>query len=127
MIHCQRDVCPAAVLAPMGIPAEDIFARENDLLERNPDVHRQADDAREGHPHGHRADLLPVMRFDELRLAEVEKDDRLLCIDHAHRLVVLIENQNFRVELPVAAVCLDLCAEVSFTSLLSAWVNESPS
>jgi hypothetical protein len=66
------------------------------------------------------------MRFDELGLTQIQEDDRLLCVDDAHGLIALIEDQNFRIQPPGGTPCVDLRAEVSLTSLLSGKMNGSP-
>jgi hypothetical protein len=59
------------------------------------------------------------MRFDELGLSQIQEDYRLLCVDNAHGLIVLIEDQNLGVQPPGGTLCVNLRAEVSLTSLLS--------
>jgi hypothetical protein len=116
MIERQGDVCPATILAPVAVPAEDVLAGKNDVLEGDPDVHGEPDDAREGHAHGNGTDLQTRMRLNQFRFAQVEKNDRFLRINEAHRLVVLIQYQNFGVELAVSGVWMNVGAEVSSTS-----------
>jgi hypothetical protein len=66
------------------------------------------------------------MRLDKLGLSQVQEDDRLLCVDDAHGLIVLIEDQNLGIQPPGGTPCVDLRAEVSLTSLLSGKMNGSP-
>lgn len=63
-----------------------------------------------------------LVGFNKFRFPEIKKDDGFLYIDDAHRLIVLIEYQNFGIQLPVSIVIdSNLTAEVVFTSSLSAW------
>ena len=45
MVHGQRCVMAAAILAAMTIPAKDVFPRKDDLLIRHVNVDAQANDA----------------------------------------------------------------------------------
>jgi len=101
MIYSEGDIGPTTILAAMGVTTEDVFPRKDDFLEWNPDKDRQTDDTGEGHRHGDRMHPLAILRYDQLCLAQVKEHNGLLHIDHAHRLVVLIENQNLGVHFPV--------------------------
>jgi hypothetical protein len=99
VIHGQCQVRSAAILALVGVAAQDVFPREDDLLVRNPYIHSQSQDARERHRHGHRADSQCVVCFNQLCFSQVHQHDGLPDIDYAHRLVVLIQDQNFCIHL----------------------------
>ena len=126
VVYRQGEVGPAAVLAAVPVTPEDILSGENDLLEGNPDVHREADNTRKRHARGDGPDPVSRVRLDKLGLSQVQEDDRLLCVDDAHGLIALIEDQNFGIQPPGGTLCVDLRAEVSLTSLLSGKMNGSP-
>jgi hypothetical protein len=39
--------------------------------------------------------LFPIVLFDKLSLSKIQKNDRFLDITHTHRLVILIEDEDF--------------------------------
>ena len=103
VVDRQGHVSPVAVLAAVCVAAQDVLPGEDDLLVRDVDVNAEADDARKGHRHRDGVEPVCPMRFDQLGLAKVEEDDRLLYVADAHRLVVLIQDQNFTVQFSVRA------------------------
>ena len=126
VVYRQGQIGPAAILAAVSVTPEDILSGEYDFLEGNPDVHRESDDTRERHACRDGTDPVSRMCLDELGLSQVQEDDRLLCVDDAHGLIVLIEDQNLGIQPPGGTPCVDLRAEVSLTSLLSGKMNGSP-
>ena len=101
MVDRQRNISPAAILAPVSITAKNVLSRKDDLLVRN--VHKDAEphDARERHRHGNRMYAPILARFDEFGLTEEEEDNCFLGIADAHRLIVLIEDEHFAAQLTV--------------------------
>ena len=53
VIHRQRDIGPPAILAAVAVATKDVFAGKDDFLERNTDVHTEANDTREWHRSRH--------------------------------------------------------------------------
>jgi hypothetical protein len=70
VINSQTDIGSSAILAAVAITPEDIFSRKDNFLVWNVYIHTQSDYTGEWHGIRHRSNALPVMRFDQLRLAE---------------------------------------------------------
>jgi hypothetical protein len=98
MVHCQGEISPAAILATMPIPPQNVLARKNDLLVGNTYVNREPNYAWEWHRHGDRSEQLAGVSLDELGLAEKEKNNGFLNVANTHWFIVLIQNQNFAVQ-----------------------------
>ena len=95
MIDGEACVCAAAVLATVTVATQDVLAGEDNFLVGDLNVDTEADDAGEGHFHGNRMQLFPIVLFDKLSLSKIQKNDRFLDITYTHRLVILIEDEDF--------------------------------
>ncbi len=104
MIDRQSDIVSVTVLTAMSVTTENVLPREDNLLERNANVDGETNDAgkRQGQRYG--TQDFAIGRFDQLSLAKVQQDYRLLDVAHTERLVVLVENKHLAVHLPVRAV-----------------------
>ena len=111
VIDGERDIRPPAVLAPVAVAPQNVLAREDDLLVRDPYIEREPHDAGKRHRGRHRPDPFAVVRFDELHLPQTEKDDGLLRVDHAHRLIILIQDQNLCIQPAQCGGRFGPCAE----------------
>ena len=82
----------------MTIAPENVLPRQNDLLIRDMNINTKADNTRERHAHRNRSNLLSIVGFDEFCFSKVEEYNCFLNVAHAHRLVVLIEDEHFAAE-----------------------------
>lgn len=125
MIDGEWDIAPATILASVAVTTEDVFPREDNLLERNPNVHREANNAREWQRHRHRADTQRLICSYQLDLPHIQKHNCLLHVNHAHRLIILIEDQHLCIQAAVVVARVYVYAEVA--SLLTVvLLNKSP-
>jgi hypothetical protein len=111
VIHRERQIRPSTELTAMCIPPENILAGKDDTLIRNFHIDRQAYDAWIRYRQTHRPDHLPVVRFDHFRFAKKEECYGLLDVDHTHRLVILVKNENLCVKAPSCASGFKYSAE----------------
>ncbi len=98
MVDGQGEIRPSAILTPVVIAAQYVLSRQNDLLVRNMDIDTQPDNARERQRSRNRVDPLVVAFLYDFRLPEIQQYDGLSDITHAHRFIVLVQHQDFRVE-----------------------------
>jgi len=116
MVDGQREIRATAEQAPMTVAPEDVLTRKNDLLKWNPDIEREPYDAGKRHGGRRRPNSQCLVGLDELHLPKIKKYDCFPHVDHTHGLIVLIKNQNLRIQLPVRHVRVNLRAEVLLTS-----------
>lgn len=90
MIDGQRDIRTAAILAAVPVAAKDVFSREDDFLEGNPDVDGEADNAGKRHRSGHRMEKLAVNGGNQLSFPKIQENDRLFDVTNTERLVVVV-------------------------------------
>jgi len=101
VIDSEACVGAAAVLAAVAVTAQDVLTGEDNFLVGDLDIDTEADDAGEGHSHGDRMKLFPIVLFDKLSLSKVQKNDRFLDVTHTHRLIVLIEDEDLIAQLTI--------------------------
>lgn len=125
MVHRQGDVGPAAVLATVTIPPKDVLSGQDNFLERNSDVDREANNARKRHRSGDGVKELPVEGGYQFGFSKIEKNNRFLDIANTQRLVIMVQNEHFAVNpnpwwfgiaCPISTYGMNRCAEVSNTS-----------
>ena len=116
MIHRQRDICSPAILTTMTIPAKNVLPGEDDFLEWDTNVDREANDAWERHRHRNGMQEPAVRCFDQLGFPQEQKNDSFLDVADAQGLVIVIQNEHFPVQLSTDTNCGFCCAEVSSTS-----------
>ncbi len=117
MIHGQRNVSAAAILAFVAVAAKDVLPGEDNLFEGNADVDREANDAWKRHRYGDGSEQLSIQSCYEFGFTEIEQYDCLLDVANAEWLVVLVQHEHFAGHFPVRACTINRCAEVSNTSL----------
>ena len=105
VIDGERIICLATILAAMIVTSKNILSGKDDLLVGNADVDRKTNNARERHSCRYRSKKLPFVSLYKLCFSEPKKDDGLLDVAHAQRLVVMIEDEHFSAELAVGANC----------------------
>lgn len=126
MVNGQRDVCSATVLASMAVTTEDIFSRKDDLLERDTDVHTQAHNTRIRHPGCDGTKESAIACSDQLRFAEIQKDDRLSNVADRQRLIVVVQHEYFSAQPAIRSNCgFDSTEDLnaSFRTLWSKWLR----
>lgn len=125
MVHRQRYVRPAAVLAAMAVSPEDVLSRQDDFFERNADVDRKANDAGKRHRSGDGVKELPVEGGYQFGFSKIEQNNRFFDIANAQGLVVMVQDEHFAVnpnpwrfgiDRPISTQSMNRCAEVSNTS-----------
>ncbi len=97
MVHRQRYIGPAAVLASVAIAAQNILSREDDAFEGNTDVERKPNDAGKRHRGRNRMEQVPVSRCDQFSFSEIKKDDCFLDVTDTEWLVIVVEDEHFTV------------------------------
>lgn len=90
MIDRQRHIGSAAVLTSMTIAPKDVLPGQNDFFERDTDVDRKANDARERHRHRDGVQVPAVKSGNQFSFTKIEEDNRFLDIANAEWLVVLV-------------------------------------
>lgn len=98
MIHGERTLRGAAILAAVAVALDNILARQNHALARNVNVCHQPHDAGKRQRGSHRAHFPARMTLDDFSFAQNDQNNRLLCGDHTHRLIVLIQNEHMSVQ-----------------------------
>lgn len=111
VVNRQRNVPAAAVLAPVTVSAENILARENYPFVRDADVDTETYDTRKRHRRRDRMKEKAVGSCDQFSFPEVEKDDCFLDVANTERLVVVIEDEHFSIQLPVRHYHMRFCTE----------------
>lgn len=71
VVHGEGNLRFTAILAPMAIATQDIFAGKNDLLIWNPDIDREADDAWKWHRYGDGVERSSFTGGDQFSFAKV--------------------------------------------------------
>ena len=97
MVHRQRHIGPAAVLASVAITAQNVLSREDNALKGNTDVERKPNDAGKRHRGRNRMEQVPVSRCDQFSFSEIKKDDCFLDVTDTERLVIVVEDEHFTV------------------------------
>ncbi len=67
----------------MTIAAQNVLPREDDFLEGDTNVDREADDAWKGHRLRNGSQIPTVGRFDQLSFPKKQKDDSLFYVANA--------------------------------------------
>lgn len=78
----------------MAIATQNVLPRQDDTLERNPDVDGKSNDAGEWHRGRDRTEDVTVGSCDQFSFPEVEKNDGFFDIADTERLVIVIENEH---------------------------------
>ena len=115
MVHGQRDVGPATVLASVPVAPEHVLPGKDNSLEGYSHEDRKPNDAGQRHRNGHGAQELPVIGSHELGFSEVQETDRLLDVADAQGLVIVVENEHLAAQLAAPTVVV-WSAEVFCTS-----------
>ncbi len=111
MIYRQGDISTTTILASMSISAQDVLTRQNDLLEGDTNVDREANDAWKWHRHRNGMQRPTVRGFDQLSFPEKQKDDSLFYVADAQGLVIVIQNEHFTVHFSVGTHNEFCCGE----------------
>lgn len=106
VVDGQCNIRPAAILAAVSIPPQDVLARKNDLLKGDTNVDREADDAGERNCDRDRVKEFAVVGFDQLSFSQIEKDYSFFDIAYAQGLIVMVEHKHLAIHFAVGAGCV---------------------
>ena len=91
MIDREWDIIATTVLTGMSVTSQDVLPRKDDLLVRNTNIYREANDTGKGQRNRDGTQGLAVRCFCQLGFAKVQQNDCLLYVADAQRLVVLVK------------------------------------
>ena len=111
MIDRECDVAPPAELAPVPVSPKNVLSGENDILVWDFYIDSQPQNARERHRTRHTPQYFPVAAFKQFGLSKKQEHNCFPRTNNAHRLVVLVQHQDFGVEPTIGAMCPDKRAE----------------
>ena len=98
MVNRERGMLRAAVLTPHTIATKDVFARQFDLPEWNPQIGAESDNGREWIIASHGADHLRRAVLNHFCFCQEEEHQCLLGTADADRLVGLVQDKNLCIE-----------------------------